>query len=209
MPASASSHFILNGFFCFSLHTGSVLLGWLGFISAFFSIIGWSLSFNNIDGIIQSLNVTDKTPDAWSPEDIAFMHNAAIFIISMLIGFYVIEALASIFLVYGAAYNERMFLVPWLVERTIQLCFYTVIWLFIGLYLFTSSQTVGYSIYSVIFGGIALFFNFYCFMCVYSLFVLMREAQEYQRLTVHHAHVSPPPNYTQLNRSSGTTYVKI
>lgn len=42
-----------DGFFCFSLHTGSVLLGWLGFVSAFFSIIGWSMSFNNIDGLIK------------------------------------------------------------------------------------------------------------------------------------------------------------
>lgn len=43
----------LDGFFCFSLHTGAVLLGWLGFVSAFFSIIGWSMSFNNIDGFIK------------------------------------------------------------------------------------------------------------------------------------------------------------
>lgn len=43
----------LDGFFCFSLHTGAVLLGWLGFVSAFFSIIGWSMSFNNIDGLIK------------------------------------------------------------------------------------------------------------------------------------------------------------
>lgn len=42
-----------DGFFCFSLHTGAVLLGWLGFVSAFFSIIGWSLSFNNIDDVIK------------------------------------------------------------------------------------------------------------------------------------------------------------
>lgn len=43
----------LDGFFCFSLHTGSFLLGWLGFASSFFSIIGWSLSFSNIDGLIK------------------------------------------------------------------------------------------------------------------------------------------------------------
>lgn len=154
MPSS--SHFILQGFFCFSLHTGTVILGWLGFISAFFSIIGWSLSFNNIDGMIKSLNITDKQPDDWTPQDIEFMHNAAIFIISMLIGFYVIEALASLFLVHGAAQNKRMFLVPWMLERSIQLIYYTAIWLFISLYFFTSSQTVLFSIVCIISGGLGL-----------------------------------------------------
>ena len=154
MPST--SHFVLNGFLCFSLHTATVLIGWLGFISAFFSIIGWSLSFNNIDGLIKNLNLTDKQPDSWTPDDIEFMHNAAIFIISMLIGFYVIEALASLFLVHGAAYNKRMFLVPWMLERSIQLFYYTALWVFIGLYFFTSSETVGYSIFTIIFGGLGL-----------------------------------------------------
>lgn len=108
MPSISS--FVLDGFLCFSLHTGTVLLGWLGFISSFFSIIGWSLSFNNIDGFIKSLNITDKNPDDWSPADIDFMRNMAIFIISMLIGFYVIEALASLFLIHGASNNKRLFL---------------------------------------------------------------------------------------------------
>ncbi|KAL7047429.1 hypothetical protein ACKWTF_002902 [Chironomus riparius] len=201
MPPS-SSHFILNGFFCFSLHTGSVILGWLGFISAFFSIIGWSLSFNNIDGLIKSLNITNKQSDDFTPEDIEFMHNAAIFIISMLIGFYVIEALASLFLVHGAAYSKRLFLVPWMLGRSIQLVYYTSIWLFISLYFFTSTSTITISIFCMIFGAFGLFFNFYCFMCVYSLFALMRDAEEYQRLTIRH---NPPPNYT----STGTTYMKI
>lgn len=156
MPSTTSSHFILNGFFCFSLHTATVLIGWLGFISAFFSIIGWSLSFNNVDELIKNLNITDKQPDDWTPEDIAFMHKAAIFIISMLIGFYVIEALASLFLVHGAAYNKRMCLVPWLFERTLQLFYYTILWLFIGLYFFSSSETIGYSIFAIVFGGIGL-----------------------------------------------------
>lgn len=105
-----SSPFVLDGFFCFSLHTGTVLLGWLGFITSFFSIIGWSLSFNNIDGFIKDLNITDKNPDDYTPADIDFMRNMAIFIISMLIGFYVIEALASLFLIHGASNNKRLFL---------------------------------------------------------------------------------------------------
>lgn len=109
MP-SASSSFVLDGFLCFSLHTGTVLLGWLGFISSFFSIIGWSLSFNNIDGFIKNLNITDKSPDDWSPQDIEFMRNIATFIISMLIGFYIIEALASLFLIHGASNNKRLYL---------------------------------------------------------------------------------------------------
>lgn len=154
MPSSST--FMVNGLFCFSLHTATVLIGWLGFISAFFSIIGWSLSFNNIDGLIKSLNITEKEPDDWTPQDIEFMHNAAIFIISMLIGFYVIEALSSLFLVHGAANNRRMFLVPYLMERAIQLTYYTILWLFIGLYFFSSSQTIGYSIFTLVFGGIGL-----------------------------------------------------
>jgi hypothetical protein len=109
MPSSSSS-LVLDGFFCFSLHTGTVLLGWLGFISSFLSIIGWSLSFNNIDGIIKKLNITDKNPDDWTPDQIDFMRSSAIFIISMLIGFYVIEALASLFLIHGASNNKRLFL---------------------------------------------------------------------------------------------------
>lgn len=46
-------------------------------------------------------------------------------------------------------------------------------------------------------------FNYFCFLCVYSLFVLMRDAEEYQRLVARHN--VPPPSYT----STGTTYVKI
>jgi hypothetical protein len=197
-----------DGFFCFSLHTGAVLLGWLGFVSAFFSIIGWSLSFNNIDDVIKDLNITNpngKNPEDWSPEDIAFMRSMAVTVISMLIAFYVIEALASLFLIHGASNNKRLFLVPWMIERATQLIFYTILWLSIGLYLFTSPQTIGYSMFSLVFGGIALFFNIYCFMCVYSLFALMRDAEEYQRLVG--SQQSQPPNYG--NTGQGTTYVKI
>ena len=48
-----------------------------------------------------------------------------------------------------------------------------------------------------------LVFNYFCFLCVYSLFVLMRDAEEYQRLVARQN--VPPPSYT----STGTTYVKI
>lgn len=52
---------------------------------------------------------------------------------------------------------------------------------------------------------IFLVFNIYCFMCVYSLFALMRDAEEYQRLVG--SQQSQPPNYG--NTGQGTTYVKI
>lgn len=84
------------------------------------------------------------------------MRNMAISIISMLIAFYVIEALASLFLIHGASNNKRLYLVPWMLERTIQLVFYTILWLFIGLYFFTSPQTIGYSMFAIVFGGISL-----------------------------------------------------
>jgi len=194
----------LDKFFCFSLYTGSVLLGWLGFVSAFFSIIGWSMSFNNIDGFIKELNITNgKNPDDWNEADIDFMRNMAITIISMLIGFYVIEALASLFLIHGASNSKRLFLVPWMIERATQLIFYTALWMTFGFYFFTSSHTMWVSIITTILGGISLFFNFYCFMCVYSLFVLMRDAEEYQRLIG--AQQGRPPTYG----NTGTTYVKI
>jgi len=200
-----SQRMTLDGFFCFSLHTGAVLLGWLGFVSAFFSIIGWSMSFNNIDGFIKDLNITNgKNPEDWAPEDIDFMRKMAISIISMLIGFYVIEALASLFLIHGASNNKRLFLVPWMIERATQLVFYTILWLSIGLYFFTSPQTIGYSLFAIVFGGFSLFFNFYCFMAVYSLFSLMRDAEEYRRLIS--VRQSQPPNYSG---TTGTTYVKI
>jgi Domain of unknown function (DUF4728) len=154
MPSS--SLFLTDGLFCFSLHTGTVLLGWLGFISSFLSIIGWSLSFSDIDGMIKNLNITDKDPDDWTPQDVDFMRNAAIFIISMLIGFYVIEALSSLFLIHGASHNKRLLLVPWLFGRSLQLVYYTALWLAIGLYFFSSSQTIGYSLFTIIFGGLGL-----------------------------------------------------
>jgi len=199
-----SQPLLFDGFFCFSLHTGAVLLGWLGFASAFFAIIGWSMSFNNIDGFIKELNITNgKNPNDWGPDDIDFMRRMTISIISLLIGFYVIEALASLFLIHGASNNKRLYLVPWMLERATQLMFYTVLWLSIGFYLLTSSQTIAYSIMTLIFGGISLFFNFYCFMCVYSLFALMGDAEEYQRLIGRQQ--AQPPNYG----NAGTTYVKI
>jgi Domain of unknown function (DUF4728) len=84
------------------------------------------------------------------------MRQTAISIISMLIGFYVIESLASLFLIHGASNNKRLFLVPWMLERSVQLLFYTVLILSIGLYFFTSSQTIGYSLVTIIFGGLSL-----------------------------------------------------
>lgn len=156
MPSS-SSLFVLDGFFCFSLHTGSVILGWLGFVSAFLSIITCSLSFNDIDGFIKDLNITNgKNPDYWTPDDVDFMRNFAISAISMLIGFYVVECVASLFLLHGASNNKRLFLVPWMVERASRLVFYTVLWISIGIYFFTSPQTIGYSIVTLIFGAFPL-----------------------------------------------------
>lgn len=49
-----------------------------------------------------------------------------------------------------------------------------------------------------------LVFNLYCFLCVYSLFVLMREAEEYQRL-IGAQHQVRQPNYGNTD----TTHVKI
>jgi len=144
----------MDGFFCFSLHSGAVILGWLGFVSAFLSIITWSVSFNDIDGFIKDLNLTNDKE--WTPADEAFMHRAAVSIISMLIGFYIIEALASLFLIHGASNNKRLFLVPWMIERATQLIFYSILWLSIGLYFFTSTQTIGYSLITIVIGGIAL-----------------------------------------------------
>lgn len=151
------------------------------------------------------------------------MRRMAISIISLLIGFYVIEALASLFLIHGSSNNKRLYLVPWMVERATQLMFYTVLWISIGFYFLTSTQTIAYSLITIIFGGISLskllhlsvyhlmtfcfyflVFNFYCFMCVYSLFALMRDAEEYQRL-IGSRQQSFPPNYG----NNGTTYVKI
>lgn len=147
----------------------------------------------------------------------------AITIISMLIGFYVIEAFASLFLIHGASNNKKLYLVPWMIERATQLIFYTILWLSIGLYFFTSSQTIGYSLFAIVFGGFSLckfnyirantkiqktlfsVFNFYCFLCVYSLFSLMRDAEEYRRLIVT-PQQSQAPNYSA---TTGTTYVKI
>jgi hypothetical protein len=200
-----SQPLLLDGFFCFSLYTGAVLLGWLGFASSLFSIIGWSMSFNNIDGFIKELNITNgKSPDDWNDDDIDFMRKMAVSIISMLIGFYVIEALASLFLIQGASNNKRLYLVPWMIERATQLIFYTVLWLSIGFYLLTSTQTIAYSLMTLIFGGVTLIFNLYCFMCVYSLFALMRDAEEYRSL-INGRQQSQPPNYG----NGGTTYVKI
>lgn len=153
------------------------------------------------------------------------MRTVAISVISMLIGFYVIEALASLFLIHGASNNKRLFLVPWMIERATQLTFYMVLLISIGFYFFTSPATIGYSLAAIIFGGITLCeypictcndnklliksnqfvgFNLYCFMCVYSLFALMRDAEEYQRLTGGPQR-QQPPNYG----NTGTTYVKI
>lgn len=74
----------------------------------------------------------------------------------MLIGFYIIEALASIFLIHGASNNKKLYLVPWMLERATQLIFYTILWLSIGLYFFTSPQTIGYSLFAIVFGGFSL-----------------------------------------------------
>lgn len=84
------------------------------------------------------------------------MRRAAVSIISMVIAFCVIEALASIFLIHGASNNKRLYLVPWMIERAFQLTFYTVLFLWIGMYLLTSPETFSYSLMTIIFGGISL-----------------------------------------------------
>lgn len=157
MPPSSAT--LLDNFFCFSLHTGSVVLGWLGLSSAIISVISWSVSYQNIDGFIKEhFNVTGNDTDDtnWQPADIYFMRNAAVSIISMLIGFYIIECLASIFLIHGASNNKRMYLVPWLVERGTQLFFYMMVILAMGLYFFTSMDTIKFSLITIVFGGFYL-----------------------------------------------------
>lgn len=57
---------------------------------------------------------------------------------------------------HSNALNFDLFLVPWMMERAVQLTYYTIVWLAIGLYFFTSSQTIGYSIFTLVFGGMAL-----------------------------------------------------
>lgn len=55
---------VLDSFFCFTLHTGTTLLGWLGFSSAVLSIINGSMSFKKIDEwIIDITNKTNSTED--------------------------------------------------------------------------------------------------------------------------------------------------
>jgi hypothetical protein len=193
---------VLDSFFCFSLHTGTVVLGWFGFTSAFLSIIGWSMNFNNIDEYIKrTFNGTDlPDPDKMTPQDLDFLRDAAVASIAIMIGFYVIECIASLFIVVGASNNKRLYLVPWLIERACQLLFFTVMVIIFALFFITNVKTFAVSLSVVIIGGLIFIFHLYCFLCVYSLYHLILEMEQHQPLL---APGISNPNY------SGTTYVKI
>jgi hypothetical protein len=147
---------VLDSFICFSLHTGTVILGWFGFTSAFLWIIGFSMNFNNIDEYIRkTFNGTDlPDPDKMSPDQLQFMRDAAVASIAIMIGFHVIECLASLFIIIGASHNKRLYLVPWLIERAVQLLFFVIMVIVFALFFITNLSTVTISLSVLVVGGL-------------------------------------------------------
>jgi hypothetical protein len=95
-------------------------------------------------------------PDQWDENDREFMRHAAVAMLTVLIGFFIIEALASLFLIHGASNNKRLYLVPWLLERAVHLIYQMVVWLSIGFYFFNSDNSMQYSVVTFIIGGFVI-----------------------------------------------------
>lgn len=106
---------------------------------------------------MQELNITNgKDPADWTDDDINFMRHMAVALITIFIGFYVIEALASLFLVHGVSSNKRFYLVPWILGKSVHLIYQVIVWLTVGFYFFTSKHTIGLSIFTFVVGGLVI-----------------------------------------------------
>lgn len=115
---------LMDSFLCFSLHTGTVILGWYGFCSAFLSVIGCSTYFGHIDEFINSTFNTSTSN--MTSNDIEFLRDISVTTIAVMIGLYVIECLASLFIIYGASnvsYKISRFLIE--IKLTFLLLFRT------------------------------------------------------------------------------------
>jgi hypothetical protein len=117
------------------------------------------------------LNITRDgrfLPD-WDDDDKEFMTHAALAMLTILIGFFIIEAVASLFLIQGASNNKRLYLVPWLLERAVHLIYQMVIWLSLGVFMFTSEQSMQNSVFTFIIGGLVICKFFYKYNNIYLI----------------------------------------
>lgn len=113
----------------------------IGFVSSFFSILGCVMSLLNIDELAHNLDLT---------------HASTVTNVSLLLGFISIELLSTIFVIYAAAYNSRIWLIPYLFEKIVQLTFYTILWFTLAFLWFSQPIIIGVAIFTLLFGGLYL-----------------------------------------------------
>uniref|UniRef100_A0A336LRF1 CSON013003 protein n=1 Tax=Culicoides sonorensis TaxID=179676 RepID=A0A336LRF1_CULSO len=153
-------------FYC-QLQTGGVILGWLGIISATFSIVFASVSFGFITQIAELIMEKEVNEDAVPTVLGTFI---ALMLVCFLI-LNIIALIASICLVIGTIKNKHLLLLPWLVSELGAIILFGLFLIFDFFSLFANNGIdVGEKFLSFVFSFIFLVFDIYLWLCVCSLY---------------------------------------
>lgn len=143
--------------FCCRLQTGAVILGWLGIVTYMFYIILATLGFFNLDTIASKIQPpnSDFNLDEWKLKVEIFL--GCLFVVSL------INLLAAAMLILGVVKENRYLLLPWLIGGMTSITFTTITVL-------SSFHLAGENPGAYVFTWVAIGFELYLWLCVYSLF---------------------------------------
>ncbi|XP_030387162.1 uncharacterized protein LOC115633816 [Scaptodrosophila lebanonensis] len=175
---------------CFMrLHTAGMVIGWVGIVGSFISVIVLSVVLANVDELVKA--IVDHDPNVNG----AGIRTGVVVFCSIALAFAIINLLSSTMLVVGTVKERHLMLVPWLVNSGAALFFSVIQNITVWIMMISNSAPVSEILPYFLFAGLALAFQFYIYYGIYSLFKHIQAGGDQQS-----------PLIRPVPQQSGTTY---
>ncbi|XP_017865186.1 PREDICTED: uncharacterized protein LOC108615298 [Drosophila arizonae] len=154
---------MLKRFFCMSLNTAGVVIGWLGIVGSLLGIILLSIILKFDDDIVKALDLKTSSGDDQ-------MHLAIVIGCSVFMGFILLNLPSSALLVLGTKKERHLMLLPWLINSAVGLAFSIVYHLFVVNFMIYAGNNIKTLVAALIQIALILALQIYIYMAIYSLF---------------------------------------
>lgn len=180
---------LLRKFFCFELLTTGLIVGWLGIVESFTSVVSGFIMVENIDVYINPKYFPDTDPE--------LVRRMVINMLGANIALNMIDLLASGMLVAGTVKRNRLYLLPWLINTGFSLLLGLLASTLLMFLVFSADKmSITTSVFILMVLLATMGFSVYTWLAVHSLYHLLRSQEsEYQRLI--DGNQSGQPTYTR------------
>ncbi|EDW08813.1 uncharacterized protein LOC6578981 [Drosophila mojavensis] len=165
---------MLKRFFCMSLNTAGVVIGWLGIVGSLLGIILLSTILKFNDDIVKALDLKTSSGDDQ-------MHLAIVIGCSVYLGFILLNLPSSALLVLGTKKERHLMLLPWLINSAVGLAFNIVYHLVVLNVVIYAGKDIRSLVAVLIQIALILALQIYIYMGIYSLFKQIQKTRAQQR----------------------------